>query len=50
MKILTILLNNMNRNYFLKDNKIMIKIIFIKLIHMGENSKVNLVDLLNKKM
>lgn len=50
MKILTILLNNMNRNYFLKDNKIMIKIIFIKLIHTGENSKVNLVDLLNKKM
>lgn len=40
----------MNKNYFLKDNKILIKIVFIKLIQKGENSKVNLRVSLNKKM
>jgi len=40
----------MNKNYFLKDNKILIKIVFIKLIQKGVNSKVNLRVSLNKKM
>lgn len=50
MKIQTILFNNMNKNYFLKGNKVLIKIMFIKLIQKGENSKVSLRDLLNRKM
>jgi hypothetical protein len=40
----------MNKNYFLKDNKILIKIIYIKSIQKGVNSKVNLRVSLNKKM